>query len=384
MGQRYLILNLTHASAALTFFHVTIALASLLCPDPFFSRPARSTIWHERMPSDSRRRSGRIPKQLAIFLLGSDIDGRIFSEETKTVVLSRHGAGITSQYKLSPEQEIIIRGVDSGKEADARVVGQIGSQDNTYIYGVAFLDPALNFWGLDFGELTDAEKQASRALLECSSCQLRETVDHSDLEADVFAINRSAVRYCKRCGSSTVWKRAAEEAAASPTPVPARSLETVPEIASAEADPIPTAASTAREGPPAKSRSTLEPDRPAEHAPVALRGATLAPSERTPAAPTAVARPEDRRKHARTRVKFKACIRRPGMADDIVSCEDMSRGGLRFKSKKQYFATTMIEVAVPYSPGDQSIFVPGEIVYVHETPGEGMFHCGVAYIKSSR
>jgi hypothetical protein len=72
------------------------------------------------------------------------------------------------------------------------------------------------------------------------------------------------------------------------------------------------------------------------------------------------------------------------MPDDVVSCEDMSRGGLRFKSTKQYFATTMIEVAVPYAPGGQSIFVPGQIMYVHESPAEGVFHCGVAYIKSSR
>src|SRR6202040_1019313 len=35
---------------------------------------------------------------------------------------------------------------------------------------------------------------------------------------------------------------------------------------------------------------------------------------------------ENRRKHVRTRVNFKACVRRAGMADDVVACEDMSRG----------------------------------------------------------
>jgi hypothetical protein len=332
------------------------------------------------MPPDSRRRSSRIPKQLAIFLIGSDIEGRIFSEETKTVVLSRHGAGITSEHKLSAEQEIIIRSADSGKEAEARVVGQIGSQDDTYIYGVAFLDPTLNFWGLDFGELTESEKEASRALLECSSCQLRETVDHSDLEADVFAINRSAVRYCKRCGSSTVWKQAAEVPAASP-PAAAGLAETDPADAEpGDAGPIVAAPPPPRLAPNARTPSTSPPS------PSAAKSATLTPPAgiATPAAPQATGHPQDRRKNARTRVKFKACIRRAGMPDDVVSCEDMSRGGLRFKSKKQYFETTTIEVAVPYSPGGQSIFVPAQIVYVHEIPGEGVFHCGVAYTKSSR
>ena len=336
------------------------------------------------MPPDSRRRSSRIPKQLAIFLIGSDIEGRVFSEETKTVVLSRHGAGITSQYKLSAEQEIIIRAVESGKEAEARVVGQIGAQGDTYIYGVAFLDSTLNFWGLDFGELTEAEKQASRALLECSSCQLRETVDHSDLEADVFAINRSAVRYCKRCGSSTVWKQATEEPTPSPAPVPVPARSTILEQSVDEIDP-PDAKSIAAA--PSTTRLTPKAWTPPEQEPPQVSAAKSAPpatSEATPGASQGTGHPEDRRKHARARVKFKACIRRAGMPDDVVSCEDMSRGGMRFKSKKQYFEKTMIEVAVPYSPGGQSIFVPAQIVHVHETPGEGVFHCGIAYIKSSR
>ena len=330
------------------------------------------------MASDSRRRSSRIPKQLAIFLIGSDIEGRIFSEETKTVVLSRHGAGITSQNKLSAEQEIIIRCVESGKEAEARVVGQIGLQGETYIYGVAFLDHTLNFWGLDFGEPTEAEKQASRAVLQCSSCELRETVDHSDLEADVFAINRSAVRYCKSCGSSTVWKLATGEPSASP--VPAATQSKLPRAAKSVAEAYPPDADLTYAGAPEDSpeaQSIIDPPPPR-----AAKSGTLGSA--TPAAPQAAARPEDRRKHARARVKFKACIRRAGMPDDVVSCEDMSRGGLRFKSRKQYFENTMIEVAVPYSSGGQSIFVPAQIVYVHETPGEGVYHCGVAYTKSSR
>ncbi len=318
------------------------------------------------MPPESRRRSGRIPKQLAIFLIGSDIEGRIFSEETQTVVLSRHGAGILSQYKLSAEQEVIIRSVDSGKEVEVRVVGQLAAAGDNYIYGVAFLDPELNFWGLDFAELTEAERQANRALLECSNCKTREMMDHSDLESDVFAVNRSMVRYCKRCGSSTLWRQPAED------------LAPAPEQPVAEADPpyAPPFAAAPLSAPKAEAPPEQQASQPATTAPAAPKA--------TATAPQAPARPEDRRRHPRTRVKFQACIRRPGMPDEIVSCEDMSRGGLRFKSKKQFYASTMIEVAVPYSPGGQSIFVPGQIVYVHESPGEGVFHCGVAYVKFSR
>jgi len=61
------------------------------------------------MPPAGLRRSSRIPKEIAILLVGSDMEGKMFSEETKTVVLSRHGAGIVSQYALYAEQELILR-----------------------------------------------------------------------------------------------------------------------------------------------------------------------------------------------------------------------------------------------------------------------------------
>jgi hypothetical protein len=39
----------------------------------------------------------------------------------------------------------------------------------------------------------------------------------------------------------------------------------------------------------------------------------------------------------------------------------MSRGGLRFKSTRKYLEKMLIEVAVPYSPGGDAIFVPAQI-----------------------
>jgi hypothetical protein len=93
---------------------------------------------------------------------------------------------------------------------------------------------------------------------------------------------------------------------------------------------------------------------------------------------------ENRRKHVRTRVNFKACVRRPGLPDEVVACEDMSRGGLRFKTSRQYFEKSLIEVAVPYSPGDQAIFVPAQIAYVQELPEQKMYRCGVTYLRGGR
>jgi hypothetical protein len=357
------------------------------------------------MPPDGTRRSGRIPKQIAISLFGSDIEGRIFSEQTKTVVLSRHGAGIVSAYKLSAEQELVLRNEESHKEIDARVVGQIGQEGDTYIYGIAFLDRTLNFWDIDFPELSDTEKRASKTLLECRSCHSRETADHSDLASDVMAVNEGIVRYCQKCGTSTMWKQAAPDSA----PINEPEEPSRPSLPSA-ANSFGPAARSATPGLQERKSSfagaawmeteafappETEPESVSSGVP-ANRGAGILPasdlgepakaeSPRSAASSPGVAVKdrENRRKHARTRVNFKACVRRPGLADDIVACEDMSRGGLRFKSSKKYFEKMLIEVAVPYSPGDQAIFVSAQIAYVQELTEQNMYRCGVMYLRSS-
>ena len=59
------------------------------------------------------RRSVRIPKEVPIVLLGTDTSGRIFSEETRTLVLSRRGAGIHSRNKFSPDEVLTLRIADT-------------------------------------------------------------------------------------------------------------------------------------------------------------------------------------------------------------------------------------------------------------------------------
>lgn len=321
------------------------------------------------------RRSSRIPKEVAILLTGSDMDGKGFSEMTKTVLLSRHGAGIISTYKLSAEQEIIVRYLDTNKEALVRVVGRIGSEDEIYTYGVAFVDTSnIDFWGIDFSPVSEREKEARRMLLECGNCKERETVEQSDVESDVFLINEGIVRYCKQCGDSTLWKRAAEAPEEQPVlvgagPVAGASSSTgTASIATTQATRIPPTS------PSAPAPSILQPS-PSSQTPSAY----ASPGERKSAVPL-----DNRRKHPRTKVSYKASIRRSGFTDDIVTCEDMSKGGLSFRSRKQYFQGTDIEVAVPYSPGANAIYVPAQIAWVVEITKDKLYKCGVSYRRISR
>jgi len=173
----------------------------------------------ERMPPEGVRRSSRIPKEIDILMVGSDTEGKVFSEQTKTVLLSRHGAGIVSGYKLSAEQELILRRLDTNKETEVRVVGRIGVESDIYTYGVAFLDSTQNFWGIQFPVPSQAEREMRIVSLECGSCQAQETVEQSDLESDVYLVNDGIVRFCRKCGSSTFWKRASEDAEEAPVVV---------------------------------------------------------------------------------------------------------------------------------------------------------------------
>jgi PilZ domain len=315
------------------------------------------------------RRSSRIPKEVAILLTGSDLDGKGFSEMTKTVLLSRHGAGIISTYKLSAEQEIIIRYLDTNKEALVRVVGRIGSEGEIYTYGVAFVDPSnINFWDIDFAPVSEREKESRRMLLECGNCKAQETVEQSDVESDVFVINEGIVRYCKQCGDSTLWKRSSD--ATEEQPVLVAAGQNAAESAPAEAPSAP-----AKPAPPSLQTSSISEISSASQ----TTSAYASPTDRKPAVPL-----DNRRKHPRTKVSYKASIRRPGFTDDIVTCEDMSRGGLCFRSRKQYFQGTDIEVAVPYSPGANAIYVPAQIAWVVEITKDKLYKCGVTYRRTSR
>jgi hypothetical protein len=103
------------------------------------------------------------------------------------------------------------------------------------------------------------------------------------------------------------------------------------------------------------------------------------PAPEIPAFPRA-----NRRKHPRVKVSYSACIRYSGRGEDIVACEDMSKGGLRFKSPKEYYPQSLIEVAVPYQKGQPAIFVSGQIVFVEELREQGLYRYGVQYLKATR
>lgn len=156
-------------------------------------------------PAGRVRRSARIPKKIGVYLIGSDLDGKVFAEETNTVELSQHGAGVVSQHKLAPEQEMILRRRDTNKEAEVRVVRVSGDQPDSHIYGLAFVHSEGNIWDIEFPPLTESEKEAIHLLFECTRCGGRRIIHDCD-QQDV-ADNKAVVQSCERCGSAATWRR---------------------------------------------------------------------------------------------------------------------------------------------------------------------------------
>jgi hypothetical protein len=378
----------------------------------------------------SKRRSGRIAKELAILLLGTDTAGKVFAEETKTVVLSRHGAGVVSRYRFAPDEVLTLRLAGSPKEAEVRLVGQIGGEPGRYIHGLAFVDPDLDFWPMEFPPPEPFGPAQPKLTLECTSCHSQQAVAPSEIEEDVYSVNGNVLRFCHSCGTSTPWTKARAEAAPAepgktsqsqraaagspdrhhvPRPAPSNGdslfRNAVSVATSAEAfahsshsapgAPGPTRApapeSTGASMPSsAYSAAALEtiPTAAAEPPGLAVNERREAVPDPSPAAstepphrPTAPrGRPVNRRKHLRVRVNFSACIKEPLGALDIVECANMSKGGLCFHSRKHYPVGSTIEIAVPFSPGAPALFVPAKIKRV-EPLGDGpFFRYGVMYI----
>ena len=159
------------------------------------------------------RRSGRIAKEIGILLLGTDTSGRVFSEETKTVTLSRHGAGVVSQHRWAPDERLTLRFLGGTSEVSVRLVGEMGHDARGYTYGVSFVDPELDFWELKFPPPPQWHG-AIDSEMECSLCLTRDVVDQTEIEADVYALTQYILRFCPRCGTSTEWRYAAGDAGA--------------------------------------------------------------------------------------------------------------------------------------------------------------------------
>jgi len=267
------------------------------------------------------RRSDRVAVELSLEVLGTDANGRGFFEAARTALVAQHGAKIVMARKLAPQQEITLRCLETGREAVGRVVGQTAASDESYTYGISLLNPEANFWGIDFPPLSESKDAVGRVVLECQACHFKEVAYLDEFELEVFEVNQSLSRHCKRCTDATVWKRSFGE----PTAEPAKTA-------------------------------------PPPVAPMAER--------------------QERRREPRRELGVTACVRSKELGEDIVTTRNVSRGGACFESLRRYVHGASIETAIPYAKGGGNIFVTGRIAWAAQaSAGSETNLYGVAYLE---
>jgi hypothetical protein len=271
--------------------------------------------------SDGLRQSDRVSFRLPVEVSWASSSGSITNQTAETMLVSRNGGVLRLQAKLVPGQEIHLRRQTEGdfwKAARARIVAEIDQDSDTSLYAIHLAEPRSDFWDIDFPAHHKAEEALARLLMECSFCQRREVVYLTEPEVKSFEVRKCIARVCQQCASPSIWIEAQSE--------------------------------------------VRPPEAGAEH-------------------PSVEERVIPRRNRARVKARIMACIRRRGFAEEIAVCEDLSKGGVSFRSRNQYPEGSRVEIAVPFTPGTGAIFVPIKIVSSQPIAAAGLYRHGASYIK---
>jgi hypothetical protein len=97
-----------------------------------------------------KRRSSRVAIDMPVVLFGQQINGKVFSEDTRTSVVNAHGALIilTSGVEIKPS--VLLVNKTSKVEAQCRVISQKETENGKSELGVEFVVPQPRFWGIAF------------------------------------------------------------------------------------------------------------------------------------------------------------------------------------------------------------------------------------------
>src|ERR1700756_684980 len=234
------------------------------------------------MGAEAMRQSDRVTLRLQVDASWSGAGGATVTQPAHTLLVSRNGGVIRLPEKLFPGQEITLhRNLDGEppRAARAKIVAEIDHEPDGFIYAFAILEPRADFWEIEFPAPHSAEEALARLLMECSFCLRREVVYLNEMELKSFEIRRCVARLCKHCDAPSIWV----EAQSDPT-----ATEALPSRAAVEERVVP------------------------------------------------------RRNRLRVKARVLACIRQRGFQEEVAVCEDLSKGGISFRSRNAYAGGTRL------------------------------------------
>jgi hypothetical protein len=158
------------------------------------------------MSSAEQRNSERLLLTIPIRVMGFDPRSGTFTEDTHTVVVSRAGALIVLQHRVSPDDTLRIVNLENYAEADFRVVGPARYEAGQLSqWGVECLEPGRSIWSIEFPPPLDSKGWQAGALLQCQGCNKQGFVLLTTVEVDVLESTGSLARLCDQCGQLSTW-----------------------------------------------------------------------------------------------------------------------------------------------------------------------------------
>jgi PilZ domain len=273
-----------------------------------------------------KRRSDRLLLTIPLLVEGKDARGRAFQSDARTLVLNRHGGRIRANRRLESGQTVRITNMMGRRSSDFRVVGPVSPvSEQGGDYGVEYLHPDQDIWGIQFPPLRDGEGEKSNALLECRKCGQVKLFPVSLVEVEVLETSGILSKHCEHCGATSQWSYTNKQITLPDPPGAAKKLQ----------------ANTAS---PSATRS-------------------------------------ERRRFNRVSLQLPVRICDYDGGVEITRSENISKGGFCFVSEKQYQPGHGIMVTCPYDSAGENIEVRASVVSCTEMKGSPSKVYGVQFLE---
>jgi hypothetical protein len=276
------------------------------------------------MDQPEQRRTERLLLAIPIRVMGTDLTGEAFTEDTKTLVINQAGARISLEHRLAADDTIRIVNLDNYNEADFRIVGPTRLGESTAEWGVECSEPSRNIWGIELPPPLSREGADAGALLECRACQSQGFWPVTLMEVEVLNTTGLINRACTKCGKTTYWT----------------------------------------------------------YVDVGRRPRPFSPSEPVAPAPreAEVKKKQEKRREKRMAMKLPVLVRNAGGEEETAKSENISKGGLAVSLALDLKVGDQVQVFCPYT-GSPDIPQKGEVRQRARFDFGGKRMYGIRYVR---
>lgn len=278
------------------------------------------------MDQPEQRRTERLLLAIPIRVMGTDLTGESFTEDTKTLVINQAGARISLEHRVTADDAIRIVNLENYSEADFRIVGPTRLAEGAVAeWGVECSEPGRNIWGIELPPPLSQQGSDAGALLECRACQAQGFWPITLMEVEVLNTTGLINRSCTKCGKTTYWT----------------------------------------------------------YVDVGRRPRPFSPSEPVAPAPREadVKKKSEKRREKRMAMKLLVLVRNATGEAETSKSENISKGGLAVSLAMDLQVGEALQVVCPYTPGSQDFAQKAEVRQRAKFEFGGKRMYGIRYIK---